>query len=159
MLERAGPGAGEGSITAVCTVLVEGDDLDEPVADTVRGIVDGHIVLSRRLASHGHYPPVDVLQSLSRTMKDTVAPRQMEAARRVRSMLATWAENEEVIRLGAYKEGTDAAVDEAIARKPEIDAFLRQDVGDLTPFGECIDALARLARPSARPAARRRSAR
>ena len=128
LLERAGQGASGGSITAICTVLVEGEDMDDPVADMVRGIVDGHMVMSRKLASHGHYPPIDVLQSLSRTMSLTASPAQQKAAGRIRDFLATWRENEEIIRLGAYKKGTDANVDKAVEMHPAIEAFLRQGV-------------------------------
>ncbi|MEL6349708.1 MAG: FliI/YscN family ATPase [Myxococcota bacterium] len=137
LLERAGPGE-RGSITAVCTVLVEGDDLSDPVADTVRGIVDGHIVLSRELASHGHYPPIDVLASLSRTMPWTVSPDQMKAASTMRDLLATWRENEEIIRLGAYRRGSDAKVDVAMALKSKLDGFLRQDMSERAVFDETI---------------------
>jgi flagellum-specific ATP synthase len=146
LLERAGPGAGKGSITAVTTVLVEGDDMDDPVADTVRGIVDGHIVLSRRLASHGHYPAIDVLESVSRTMTSTSPPEQIEAAHAVRDLMATWRENEELIRLGAYRKGTDPKVDLAIKTWPAITAFLRQGVEESTPFTDVVQGLVSLAK-------------
>lgn len=136
LLERAGPGAGTGSITGVFTVLVEADDVQDPIGDAVRGILDGHVVLSRKLASHGHYPAIDILGSLSRTMPATTPPDQQKAATRIRDLLATWAENEELIRLGVYKTGTDPAVDAAVAMKGEIDSFLRQDVADATPLEE-----------------------
>jgi flagellum-specific ATP synthase len=169
LLERAGPGAGEGSITNVSTVLVEGEDMDDPVADTVRSIIDGHIVLSRRLASHGHYPPIHVLQSISRTMSMTVPGGQMAWAARVRALMATWSENEELVRLGAYKRGTDPEVDAAIEAHPHIQSFLRQQVGEKTDFPDCQRLLARLAGvnpelgnapvgPPGRPAAPRRPA-
>ncbi len=144
LLERAGPGAGAGSITAVTTVLVEGDDMDDPVADTVRGIVDGHIVLSRRMASHGHYPAIDVLESVSRTMTFTSPEEQVEAAQGVRDLMATWRENEELIRLGAYRRGTDPKVDLAIAAEPAITAYLRQGVGEAVPYGEAVRSLVEL---------------
>ena len=134
LLERAGPGEGAGSITGLFTVLVEGDDIHDPVADMVRGVVDGHIVLSRKLASHGHYPAIDVLQSLSRTMPLTTSLEQQAAATCVRDLLATWQENEELVRLGAYRKGTDPAVDRAINFKPAVDGFLRQRVEDASPF-------------------------
>lgn len=149
LLERAGPGAGEGSITGLFTVLVEGDDMDDPVADTVRGIVDGHIVLSRKLASHGHYPAIDILQSVSRTMPATVTPEQVAWANRLRALIATYRENEELIRLGAYKPGTDPEVDAAIQANPGINAFLRQTVSDATPWSGMLQALGRLAVDSA----------
>jgi flagellum-specific ATP synthase len=143
LLERAGPGAGHGSITGIYTVLVEADDIHDPVADTVRGVVDGHIVLSRKLASHGHFPAIDVLQSLSRTMPHTTTLEQQGAAVRVRDLLATWHENEELVRLGAYHKGSDPAVDRAIQLKPAIDAFLRQRVGDAEPFEQVVAQLQR----------------
>ena len=145
LLERAGPGDGRGSITALTTVLVEGDDMDDPVADTVRGIVDGHIVLSRRIASHGHYPAIDVLESVSRTMNMTSSDEHQSAARGMRDLIATWRENEELIRLGAYRRGTDPKVDRAILLREAIDGFLRQDVGDITPFQQTVDALIQIA--------------
>jgi flagellum-specific ATP synthase len=144
LLERAGPGAGRGSITAITTVLVEGDDMDDPVADTVRGIVDGHIVLSRRIASHGHYPAIDVLESVSRTMNMTSSVEHQEAARSMRDLIATWRENEELIRLGAYRRGTDAKVDRAIMLREDIDGFLRQGVDDVTSFDETVAALIKI---------------
>ena len=149
LLERAGPGAGEGSITGLFTVLVEGDDMDDPVADTVRGIVDGHVVLSRKLASHGHYPAIDVLQSVSRTMPATVTPEQVMWANRVRALIATYRENEELIRLGAYKPGTDPEVDAAIQAHPAINGFLRQQTDDTTTWAGVLQGLGRLAVDSA----------
>ncbi|MAY80175.1 MAG: hypothetical protein CL930_05240 [Deltaproteobacteria bacterium] len=145
LLERAGPGAGTGSITAVTTVLVEGDDMEDPVADTVRGIVDGHIVLSRRIASHGHYPAIDVFESVSRTMNMTSSDEHQSAARNMRDLIATWRENEELVRLGAYRRGTDPKVDMAIAAKKSIDEFLQQEVGDSTRFSETVMKLTTLA--------------
>ena len=148
LLERAGQGAGVGSITAVCTVLVEGDDTNDPVADTVRGIVDGHIVLSRKLTSHGHYPPIDVLESLSRTMPSTVGQDHVVWASRVRALVATWRENEELIRLGAYRKGTVAEVDTAIEMQPLIDRFLRQGVEERTQWGDTVKLLGALSNRS-----------
>ena len=141
LLERAGPGEGKGSITAIATVLVEGDDMDDPVADTVRGIVDGHIVLSRKIAHHGHYPAIDILQSVSRTMNMTSTDHHQACARGMRDLIATWRENEELIRLGAYRLGTDPKVDQAIAMKDHIDGFLQQGVGEPTPFPDAIKRL------------------
>lgn len=136
LLERGGMGENGGSITSVSTVLIEGDDINDPIGDTVRSIVDGHIVLSRRLVSYGHYPPIDVLESLSRTMSETASPEQLIWAREMRKMLAVYQENEELIRLGAYKKGSDALVDLSIQFKPQIDAFLQQDRTDKTSFAE-----------------------
>jgi flagellum-specific ATP synthase len=144
VLERLGPGAPRGSITGFLTVLVEGEDMEDPVADTVRGIVDGHIVLARRLASLGHYPAIDVLQSVSRTMPQTVSGDHMTWANRVRALIATYRENEELIRLGAYKAGTDSEVDTAIAANKHIRGFLCQTVDDTTAFDEMTARLAQL---------------
>ncbi len=148
LLERCGPGAPRGSITAVTTVLVEGDDMNDPVADTVRGILDGHIVLSRRLASHGHFPAIDVLESLSRTMPMTTSPVQVQAAARIRDLLATYRENEELIRLAAYKKGSDPAVDVAIDFQKPIETILRQDVNEHTPMKQTVQAVHDVARRS-----------
>ena len=141
LLERGGPGEGRGTITTVNTVLVEGDDIHDPIGDTVRSIVDGHLVLSRRLVSRGHYPPVDVLESLSRTMPATVEDNHLISAQVVRKYLAVYEENEELIRLGAYKKGADKEVDISIDLKSEIEALLRQDKGDYTPFEDSVKVL------------------
>ena len=143
LLERAGPGAdGRGSITGIYTVLVEGDDMNDPIGDAVRGIVDGHIVLSRRLANHGHYPAVDVLASLSRLMDRIIPDTHREAAVSFRDTLAVWEENEELIRLGAYRKGTSPEVDRAIALQPRFHAFLRQRVDEETALDVTRQALA-----------------
>ncbi|MFT7518749.1 MAG: flagellum-specific ATP synthase [Kiritimatiellia bacterium] len=141
LLERAGPGDNGGSITGIYTVLVDGDDIHDPVGDAVRGIVDGHVVLSRKLASHGQYPAVDVLASLSRLMNRVADPRHLKAAQRFRDLLATWRENEELIRLGAYRKGTSAAVDEAVERYPSLRAFLCQGVEEPVEYGQLISQL------------------
>jgi flagellum-specific ATP synthase len=130
LLERAGPGfegAGPaGQITALFTVLVEGDDHDEPVADAVRGILDGHVVLDRRIGEAGRYPAVNVLRSLSRTVPGCLEPEEQAMVRRARALLATYADMADLVRLGAYKQGTDAEVDEAVALAPQIEAMLQQ---------------------------------
>ncbi len=159
LLERAGPGAGRGSITAITTVLVEGDDMDDPVADTVRGIVDGHIVLSRRIASHGHYPAIDILESVSRTMNMTSSVEHQAAARSLRGLVATWRENEELIRLGAYRRGTDESVDRAIMLRSDIDSFLRQDVDDVTTFEDTVASLVAIANKPDPPRRQQKSSR
>lgn len=146
LLERAGPGAAEGSVTAIYTVLIDGDDLQDPIGDAVRGIVDGHVVLSRKIAAHGQYPAVDVLHSISRVMPAVVTPRHMELQRRVRSLLATWSENEELIRLGAYRSGSSASVDAAIARIEAIRAFLSQKVGDVAALEQTLAAMESIAK-------------
>lgn len=141
LLERAGPGGAGGSITGIYTVLVDGDDIHDPIGDAVRGIVDGHVVLSRQLASHGQYPAVDVLASLSRLMSRVSSPDHDQAAKRFRDLLATWRENEELIRLGAYRKGTSAAVDEAVARQQALRSFVSQRVDEAVGFDESVQAL------------------
>ena len=141
LLERAGPGKPPGCITAIYTVLVEADDINDPIGDAVRGIVDGHIVLSRKLASHGHFPAIDVLGSLSRLMGQITPPDHQLKAARLRDLLATWSENEELIRLGAYRKGSSKTVDEAIARHPSIKSFLVQSVHEPTPPDEMLQLL------------------
>lgn len=128
LLERAGPGpeGGTGHITAIFTVLVEGDDHNEPVADAVRGILDGHVVLDRRIGESGRYPAVDVLRSLSRTVPGCLQPEERQAARRAREALATQAELTDLIRLGAYQPGADPAADEALRLAPLIEQLLTQ---------------------------------
>jgi flagellum-specific ATP synthase len=151
LLERAGMGQ-RGSVTGLYTVLVEGDDLNDPVGDAARSVLDGHIVLSRRLASHNHYPAVDVLESVSRVMPDVAAPGQMEAAARVREWLAAWRESEDLIQLGAYVRGTNPVADAAIDRMPEIRRFLRQASGEGTPLERTVERLIGLATDTAAPA-------
>ncbi|HEX04991.1 MAG TPA: FliI/YscN family ATPase, partial [Bacteroidetes bacterium] len=127
LLERAGRGS-QGSITGLYTVLVEGDDMNEPVADAVRSTLDGHIVLSRKMATEGHYPAVDVLDSVSRVMAE-VAPEEIKkAAKIVLTDLAVWRENEDLINIGAYKSGSNPRIDRAISKREGIEAFLKQDM-------------------------------
>lgn len=144
LLERAGPGTGEGSITGIYSVLVEGNDIDDPIADAVRGVVDGHIILSRRLATHGHFPAIDVLSSLSRLMEQVTTEEEMRLSATVRAVMATWEENEELIRLGAYRAGSSPEVDQAIAAQSQINALLRQQRQDRVPSSETSRALAEL---------------
>ena len=132
LLERAGPGEERedgtaGAITALFTVLVEGDDQNEPVADAVRGILDGHVILDRRIAEGGRYPPVDVLRSLSRAAAGCLNAAETGLIRRARGILALQAEMADLVRMGAYRAGSDPAVDEALALGPRIEAVLRQD--------------------------------
>ncbi len=130
LLERAGPGpdagVAPGYITAIFTVLVEGDDHNEPVADAVRGILDGHVVLDRRIGESGRYPAVDVLRSLSRTVPGCLEPAENTAIRRARAILAVHAELTDLLRLGAYQPGADPAADEAIRLAPQIERVLHQ---------------------------------
>lgn len=144
ILERAGPGAGAGSITGIYTVLVEGDDMNDPIGDAVRGVVDGHVVLSRKLATHGHYPAVDVLASVSRVMVHVSASEHLASAARIRSLLAVWEENEELVRLGAYRRGSSPEVDEALSKRKALDILLRQQVGAPTPMSETVEAMRRI---------------
>jgi type III secretion protein N (ATPase) len=141
LLERSGQ-SGQGSITAIYTVLVEGSDMDEPIADEVRGILDGHVVLDRAVAARGRYPAVDVTVSLSRVMDSIVAPEHREAARRLRALVATYEAKRDLVSLGAYAKGSDKALDEALARVPAIEAFLRQDTSERSSFKATLDALA-----------------
>jgi flagellum-specific ATP synthase len=125
LLERSGM-SDKGSITGLYTVLVEGDDMNEPIADTVRGILDGHIVLSRRNAERGHYPAIDLLASVSRLMPDLVTPEHLHSAQRLREFLATYRDAEDLIAIGAYAQGSNARIDEAIAAIDRVNAFLTQ---------------------------------
>jgi len=125
LLERSGPGE-SGSITALYTVLVEGDDLQDPIGDTVRGILDGHVVLSRRLATAGHFPSIDVLESISRVERAVLAPERVTLAAVARRLLAAFRDARELIEVGAYAAGSDPDVDVAIALRPQLEAFLRQ---------------------------------
>lgn len=137
LLERAGTGE-RGSVTGLYTVLVEGDDLNDPIADAARSILDGHCVLSRKLAHQNHYPAVDVLESVSRVMSDIATGQHLAAAAQVREWLAAYREVEDLIHLGAYVRGTNAAADAAIDRRPEILRFLRQASGEGTPLDESL---------------------
>ncbi|HEV7731443.1 MAG TPA: FliI/YscN family ATPase [Candidatus Binatia bacterium] len=145
LLERAGRGP-QGSITGLYTVLVEGDDMNEPIADTARSLLDGHIVLSRKLASDNHYPAIDVLSSISRVMLDITGPSQQTQAGRVRSWLSTYREAEDLIQIGAYTRGASPAIDEAITRLPAITTFLRQSLGEPASLADAEAALGALVR-------------
>jgi flagellum-specific ATP synthase len=126
LLERAGPGSDHGTITGIFTVLVDGDDHNEPVADAVRGILDGHIVMERAIAERGRYPAINILKSISRTMPRAADPAYLPAIRRARQVVATYADMEELIRLGAYRAGSSPEVDEAIRLHQPLEAFLTQ---------------------------------
>lgn len=144
LLERAGP-AERGSITGFYTVLVEGDDLEEPVSDAIRAILDGHVVLSRRLADFGHYPAVDVLASVSRVMPLVQGEPYLTAAARVRAWLGAYRDGEDLVQIGAYRRGTHPLLDEALDRWPAIEAFLRQRPREEAPFADTLQRLAELA--------------
>jgi flagellum-specific ATP synthase len=126
LLERAGPGIGVGAITAIFTVLVDGDDHNEPIADAVRGILDGHIVMQRSIAERGRYPAINILKSISRTMPKSADPQFWPAIQRARQVMATYADMEELIRLGAYRAGSSPEVDVAIRLHEPLEGFLRQ---------------------------------
>jgi flagellum-specific ATP synthase len=143
-VERLG-NAAHGSITGILTVLVDGGDLDEPVSDAVRSLVDGHIVLDRRLAERGQYPAISIGQSVSRIVQDVTDPAHQAAARKVRAALATYAEAEDLIRIGAYTRGTSPQVDRAMELRPAILKFLKQDVNERSSFEQTRAALAQLA--------------
>ena len=140
LLERSGQGA-TGFITAIYTVLVEGGDMDEPIADEVRGILDGHVVLDRAIAARGRYPAVDVTVSLSRVMDSIVSREHAAAARRLRAFVATYEAKRDLVAMGAYAKGSDKELDEALLRIPRIEAFLRQDARDRVPFEAAVAAL------------------
>jgi flagellum-specific ATP synthase len=137
LLERAGTCEGEGSITGLYTVLVEGDDMNEPVADTARGILDGHVVLSRRLAGRGHYPAIDVLQSISRVMSDIVDPGVLTMASEIRDILASYQEVEDLITIGAYKPGQNPRVDRAVQKHEKVLSFLKQSADKPCSIEDC----------------------
>ena len=142
LLERAGPGLkGQGSITGLFTVLVEGDDHNEPVSDAVRGILDGHVVLDRVIAERGRYPAINILKSISRTMPACNSPEQNAAVNRAKTLMATYEDMAELIRLGAYRRGSDPGVDEAIHFQPALEAFLAQDIEEATDFALCYERL------------------
>ncbi|MEW5899406.1 MAG: flagellar protein export ATPase FliI [Bacillota bacterium] len=144
LLERSGMGP-RGSITAFYTVLVEGDDLNEPVADAVRGILDGHIVLSRELAGRNHYPAIDILNSVSRLMPEIVPPEHFQQAGRLRDLLATYRQAEDLINIGAYVAGSNPKIDEAIKYNNAITDFLKQDMLEVSPFEDTLTRLQSLA--------------
>lgn len=141
LLERAGSIEGKGAITGIYTVLVEGDDMNDPVGDAVRSVVDGHIVLSRDLANRGHYPAIDVPASVSRVMRDVVDPQDMELCQKVKEILATYRDAEELIAIGAYVDGTDPKIDYAKKLIGRINDFLRQEINEKVAFKAAFDRL------------------
>lgn len=144
LLERAGSFEGEGSITGLYTVLVEGDDMDEPIADSVRSIVDGHIVLSRKLAQKGHFPAIDILQSSSRVMRAIVDSNHSRFAQKMREVLAIYQEAEDLINIGAYKTGANPKIDKAIRVIDELNSFLKQSSDDKCDFGSTVRSLSEI---------------
>ncbi len=132
LLERAGAGE-SGSITGLYTILVEGDDFNEPISDQVRSILDGHVTLSRKLAHRKHYPAVDILQSVSRVMVNIVTPQHRDLSGEARKLLAVYSENEDLINIGAYVKGSSSEIDTAISKVPKINEFLQQDIASASP--------------------------
>lgn len=144
LLERAGPGApGEGSITGLFSVLVEGDDHNEPISDAVRGIIDGHIVMERNIADRGRYPAINVLKSVSRSMPKCLSEEQNLLVKKAKKIISRYEDMEELIKLGAYRKGSDPEVDEAILRYPLLEQFLGQDKEECTPIEEGFEMLAK----------------
>jgi len=148
LLERAGTGTGKGTVTGLFTVLVEGDDHNEPVADAVRAILDGHIMLDRAIAERGRYPAINVLRSISRTMPKCNSPEETIVIRRVRQLLALYEDMAEMVRLGAYRAGSDAEIDEAVRLFPAIDRYLTQAPDETTDFNAGFDELVKLVQTS-----------
>jgi flagellum-specific ATP synthase len=144
LLERAGPGVGKGGITGLFTVLVDGDDHNEPVADAVRGILDGHIVMERRIAERGRYPAINILKSVSRTMPKSCDPLYWPTVQEAKRLMATYADMEELIQLGAYRKGTTADVDLAIEKNPFFENFLRQGKEEATSLDDSYVRLAEI---------------
>ncbi len=149
LLERVGTGPGPGTITGLYTVLVDGDDLTDPIADTVRSILDGHIVLSRALAARNHFPAIDLLQSTSRVMRDIVERAHYDAARTVLELVARYRQSEDLVLLGAYKPGMNAALDRAVQAQDAINAYLRQDIDQPAGLSSSVQQLEALARQAA----------
>lgn len=143
LLERAGTGE-KGSITGIYTVLVDGDDMNEPIADSVRSILDGHIVLSRSIAAMNHYPAIDILSSVSRLMLEIVSSRQWQAAQKLRTVMAVYKEAEDLINIGAYAAGSNPAVDDAVAKINQVRAFLQQQVYENSSMDETLERLVAL---------------
>lgn len=146
LVERAGNGTeNQGSITAFYTVLTEGDDLQDPIADAARAILDGHVVLSRKLADSGHYPAIDIEASISRVMPMVVSDTHQMQARRIRQVYSTYKQNQDLIAIGAYARGSDPRIDLAIQAEPAINAFLQQGMKQTLAFAECHETMQALA--------------
>ncbi len=141
LMERAGKEEGKGTITAFFTVLIEGDDMSDPIADQSRSILDGHIVLSRELTDYGIYPPINILNSASRVMGDVADKKHLQVAMEFKKMYALLKENETLIRIGAYQKGNDEELDRAIDKKDQMDEFLKQDSSQPAPFDDTIQNL------------------
>ena len=144
LMERAGTFEGMGSITGVYTVLVEGDDMNEPISDAVRGILDGHIILSRKLASKNHFPAIDVLPSLSRLFSALAPPEQKQLASKIRDLMATYQDAEDLIQIGAYTKGSSPAIDQAIQFQPAIQSYLRQATAEAGDHRQALLAMGQI---------------
>jgi flagellum-specific ATP synthase len=145
LVERAGNGdEGGGSITAFYTVLTEGDDTNDPIADAARGVLDGHVVLSRSLAESGHYPAIDIEASISRVMPDIIEPEHLQMARDLRRLYSTYQQNKDLISVGAYRPGADPRIDKAIEKNPAIMDFLQQSMDESVDFSRSLSELAQL---------------
>ncbi len=145
LLERCG-NFEKGSITGIFTVLVEGDDSNEPISDTVRGIIDGHIMLSRKIAMKNHYPAIDVLASISRLMSGIATPEQKSAAGAIRKIMSLYNENQDLISIGAYKSGTNPELDYAIKHIDAVNKFLQQPVDARSSMAETIQTMINIAK-------------
>ncbi|HQP32353.1 MAG TPA: hypothetical protein PLB81_13585, partial [Deltaproteobacteria bacterium] len=144
LLERVGNSASKGSITGLYTVLVEGDDFNEPVADTIRSIVDGHLVLSRDLAARNQYPAIDVLRSISRVMPDVVDGEHLDLARRIKKLMAVYEDARDLINIGAYAAGSNADIDNAIRYIGAINAFLAQRMDEKGSLEQAVSGMRRI---------------
>jgi len=143
LLERSG-NSDKGSITAFYTILVAGDDMNEPVADEVRSILDGHIILSRELASRGHYPAIDISESVSRVMDNIIDDKHRDAAKSLREVVANYEKERDLILIGAYEEGSDSKVDYALEKIEDVNNYLKQDVNESISFQESQELLEEL---------------
>ncbi|RIW36408.1 flagellar protein export ATPase FliI [Bacillus salacetis] len=144
LLERTGTNQ-YGSITAFYTVLVDGDDMNEPIADTTRGILDGHIVLDRNIANKGQFPAINILKSVSRLMNHLATPQHLKAAEKIRDLMSTYSNSEDLINIGAYKKGTSQEIDQAIVYQPKIISFLKQGTGEKVTMDESVTDIINLA--------------
>ena len=144
LLERAGTTPGEGAITGLYTVLVEADDMNEPISDSVRAILDGHVVLSRQLAAQNQYPPVDILESVSRCMIDITTPEHKQAANRLKETISTYKNAEDLINIGAYVKGSNPSIDYAIEKIGSVRKFLKQEIEEKADYDQTVDTLQKL---------------
>jgi flagellum-specific ATP synthase len=145
-LERAGTAPHKGSVTGLFTVLVEGDDMDDPIADAARSILDGHIVLSRKIAQKNHFPAIDILQSTSRVMRSVISKEQIQWSGQVMEWLALYAQVEDLINIGAYTRGSNLKIDQAVEMIDKVNAFLKQRIDEPARFSDALAALHSLSR-------------